>query len=196
MPMKPACRKLFAVTLLSAFCAPIPALAFDPITGAISKGISTAMDIRTKNEVKADVDLDTTISKRLMGQKGDGFKHVSVLVFARHAVLVGFAGSDDIRRKAEELAADKRLRSLKNDIVVGSAGGSVAANAVLDKKIDLKLTATKGVHSVNMRWKVYGSEVFLMGVAQSRAEADLAVRTIKGMDGVKTVRSSLRIGKQ
>ena len=35
----------------------------------------------------------------------------------------------------------------------------MAADAVLDKKIDLKLTATKGVSSVNMRWKAYGKEV-------------------------------------
>jgi osmotically-inducible protein OsmY len=67
---------------------------------------------------------------------------------------------------------------------------------VLDKKIDLTLTATKGVSSVNMRWKVYGGDVFLAGVAQSKAEADLAVRKIKGLDGVKTVHSSLRIGKK
>ena len=46
-----------------------------------------------------------------------------------------------------------------------------------------------------MRWKVYGGEVFLMGVAQSQKEADLAITDIRGFEGVKNVRSSLRIVK-
>ena len=172
-------------------------LAFDPITGAISKGIATAMDVRSKNDVKVDVEIDAAISKKLLDQKGDDLKNVSLLVFARQGVLVGFAKNEEAKRKAEELAkTEKRLRLLKNDIVVGAIGGGMVGNAVLDKKIDLKLTATKGVSSVNMRWKVYGRDVFLMGVAQSKAEADLAIKSIKSLDGVKTVHSSLVIGKK
>lgn len=172
-------------------------LAFDPVTGAVSKGIATAMDVRSKNEVKADVEIDAAATKKLVDQKGDDLKNVSLLVFARHGVLVGFARNDEVKRKAEELVkGDKQFRSLKNDVVVGTAGGGMVANAMLDKKIDLKLTATKGVSSVNMRWKVYGGDVFLMGVAQSKAEADRAVKAIKGLDGVKAIHSGLRIGKK
>ena len=173
------------------------AAAFDPITSAIGKGVATALDVRNKDDVKADVEIDASITKKLLDQKGDDFKDVSLLVFARHGVLVGYAKSEEVRRKAEELAkADKRLRSLKNDILVGAAAGGTAGNLLLDKKIDLALTAAKGVSSVNMRWKVLGGQVFLMGVAASRAEADLAVKKIKGLDGVKNVRSSLRVGRK
>ncbi len=173
------------------------ALAFDPLTSLIGKGISTAMDVRTKAEVQADVEIDTAGTKKLLEHKGDDFKDVSLLVFARHAVLVGYARSEEVKRQAAELLkGDKRIRSLQNQIVVSKAAGSFAGNLVLDKKIDLSLTATKGVSSVNMRWKVYGADVFLTGVAQSDAEAKLAVSTIKGLDGVKAVRSSLRVVKQ
>lgn len=173
------------------------AAAFDPITSIISKGVATAMDVRSKDDVKVDVEIDAAVTKKLVEHKGDDFKNVSLLVFARHGVLVGYAKNEDARRKAEELAkADKRFRSLKNDILIGSPAGGTAGNLILDEKIGLTLTATKGVSSVNMRWKVFGGEVFLMGVAQSKGEADLAVRKIKGLDGVKNVRSSLRIGKK
>lgn len=173
------------------------ALAFDPLTSAISKGISTAMDVRSKDDVKSDIEMDAAITKKLSDQKGDELKNVSFLVFARHGVLVGYVATAEGKSKAETLVkADKRLRSLRNDIVVGKAGGGMAGNAILEKKIDLKLTATKGISSVNMRWKAYGSDVFLMGVAQSSAEADLAVKTIRGLDGVKTVYSGLRVGKK
>ena len=172
------------------------AIAFDPITSLAGKAISTAMDVRTKGEVKNDVDIDMVVTKKLLGQKGDDFKNISILVFARHAVLVGYAKNEDVKRKAEELAkTDRRIRSLKNDTLIGAPSGGVGGNLVLDKKIDYSLTTTKGVSSVNMRWKVYGGEVFLMGIAQSQKEADLAITTIRGLEDVKNVRSSLRIVK-
>lgn len=168
----------------------------DPLSLAGS-AVSTAMDVRTKAEVKNDVEIDAALTKKLLEAKGDDFKDVSVLVFAQQAVLVGYAKNEEAKRKAEALAkADRRIRSLRNDIVVGSPAGGMAGNLVLDKKIGAALTAAKGVHSVNMRWKVYGGEVFLMGIAKSKAEADLAAAKVRGLDGVKSVRSSLRIGRK
>ena len=174
----------------------VQSLAFDPITSLVGKAISTAMDVRSKDEVKSDVDIDMAVTKKLVDQKGDDFKNISILVFARHAVLVGYAKDADVKREAEALAkSERKIRSLKNDILIGAPAGGVASNLVLDKKIDLSLTATKGVSSVNMRWKVYGGDVFLMGIAQSRKEADLAIAEIRKLEGVKNVRPSLRIVK-
>ena len=44
-----------------------------------------------------------------------------------------------------------------------------------------------------MRWKSVNGNVVLMGVAQSGEEAKLALSKIRGLDGVKTVKSHLRI---
>jgi len=177
--------------------AAVPAAAFDPTFSLLSKGISTAMDVRSRDDVEHDIWIDLALTRKLLVNKGDAYTDISVLVFARHAVLVGFAKNRDIRRQAVKLAkTEKRLRSLKNAIVVGATDGNIAINLLLDKKIDLVLIATQGVGSVNMRWKVYAGDVFLMGVAQSRREANLAVRTIKELHGVKKVHSSLRIGKR
>ncbi len=192
--MTQATRSLLGIASLVVV---IQAFAFDPITSAISKGVATAMDVRSKDEVKADVEIDATATKKLVDQKGDDLKSVSFLVFARHGVLVGFARNNEAKRKAEDLVkGDRRLRSLKNDVVVGAIRGGMIGNAVLDEKIGLTLTATKGISSVNMRWKVYGGDVFLMGFAQSKAEADLTIKTIKKLDGVQIIHSSLRIGKK
>ena len=67
------------------------------------------------------------------------------------------------------------------------------SNLVLEKKIGTILTAAQGVHSVNMRWKALGGQVVLMGVAKSQTEANLAVSKIKALDGVKSVKSCLRV---
>lgn len=188
-----AIATLTASTLLVA----TPAQAvIDPITSALSKGVAVAMDIRSTEDVKADMEIDNDLSGKLRDTGSEEFEHISVLVFARQVVLVGFAKTDVVRRKAIALTARHKLaRHFKNDIIVGRTDGGLIGNLWLDKKIDLALTATEGVRSVNMRWKVHGGHVFLMGVAQSKAEAALAIKTIKGLDGVKTVRSSLRIGK-
>jgi len=185
-----------AVTALLLLCFAQPSLAFDPITSLAGGLISTAMDVRTKSEVKNDVEIDASLTKRLMENKGDELKDVSVLVFAQHVVLVGVVKSAEAKRKAAELAGkDKRIRSLQNEIVVNTtrSSGSLASNLFLEKKIGATLTATKGVSSVNMRWKSVGGWIVLMGIAGSRAEANLAVSKIKGLDGVKSVKSRLRI---
>ena len=185
-----------AVTALFLLCLAQPSLAFDPITTLAGSVISTAMDVRTKSEVKNDVEIDAAITKRLLENKGDELKGVSALVFAQHVVLAGLVRSADAKRKAAELAGkDERIRSLQNEIVVSAteSGGSLASNLFLEKKIGATLTATKGVSSVNMRWKSVGGRIILMGVAKTRAEADLAVSRIRSLDGVKSVKSRLRI---
>ena len=52
---------------------------------------------------------------------------------------------------------------------------------------------SKGIASVNMRWKSVAGYVVLMGVAQSAGEAALAQSKIRGIDGVKSLKSDLRI---
>lgn len=171
-------------------------LAFDPITSIAGSLISTAMDVRSSSEVKNDVEIDAAITKRLLENKGDDLKGVSVLVFAQHAVLAGVVKNQDAKRKAAELAGnDKRIRSLRNEIFVDTieSGGSMASNLFLEKKIGATLTAAQGVHSVNMRWKAVGGRIVLMGVAKSKAEVNLAVSKIKTLDGVKSVNSCLRM---
>ncbi|MDD5383853.1 MAG: BON domain-containing protein [Gallionella sp.] len=185
-----------AVTGLFLLCFAQPLLAFDPITTLAGSVISTAMDVRTKSEVKNDVEIDATITKRLLDNKGDELKGVSVLVFAQHVVLAGLVKSADAKHKTAVLVGkDDRIRSLQNEIIVSTteSGGSMASNLFLEKKIGATLTTTKGVSSVNMRWKAVGGRIILMGVAKTRAEADLAVSRIKALDGVKSVKSRLRI---
>lgn len=187
----------FAATGLFLLCLAQSSLAFDPITTLAGSAISTTMDVRTKSEVKNDVEIDVTATKRLLENKGDDLKGVSVLVFAQRAVLVGLVRSEDAKRKAAKLVGkDNRIRSLQNEIIVGTAesGGSMVSNLFLEKKIGATLTTAQGVHSVNMRWKAVGGRVVLMGVAKSQVEANLAVSRIKALDGVKNVKSCLRVG--
>jgi osmotically-inducible protein OsmY len=151
------------------------------------------MDARTKAEVTADTEIGTGASKRLLDDKKSEWAGVTVMVFAQHVVIAGAVKTDAVKKRVEELVRqDKRIRSLKNELMVGDTG-SLARDTALEAEINAKLTAAKGVSSVNMRWCATGGHVVLMGVAQSPAEASQADATVRGIKGVKSLKSHLRV---
>ena len=106
-------KNIFKLAIACSFflCLIQPSLAFDPVTSLAGSAISTAMDVRSKSEVKNDIDIDITASKRLLENKGDDLKGVSILVFAQRTVLVGVVKSNEAKLKAAGLLGkDKRIR--------------------------------------------------------------------------------------
>ena len=179
-----------ALAALAAVLAASPALGQ---LGILSRVVTTSMDARTKAEVTADTEISAGASKRLLEDKQAQWSGVTLLVFAQHVVLAGAVKTADAKTLVEKVVkSDKRIRSLKNELQVGDVGG-FAGDTALDTQINGTLTAAKGVSSVNMRWHATGGRVVLMGVAQSRQEANLAVQKIRGVSDVKAVVSHLRI---
>lgn len=163
----------------------------------LGRAVTTSMDVRTKAEVKADAEISTGASKRLLDDKKSEWSGVTVLVFAQHVVLAGAVKTADVKKRVEEVVQrDKSIRSLKNELLVGdvaSAGGGTARDLALEGEINTKLTAAKGIHSVNMRWCATGGRVVLMGAALSGGEAQSAAAIVRGVKGVKSVTSHLRV---
>lgn len=181
-----------ACFLLCALLAGPAAAQFNPLT-IVSKAVTTSMDVRTKAEVSADTEIAAGASKRLLDDKNSEWTGVTVMVFAQHVVLAGAVKSAIVKKRVEEVVkADPKIRSLKNELLVGDVG-SLARDVALEAEINAKLTAASGVSSVNMRWCATGGQVVLMGVAQSADEARLAAATVRGVKGVKSLKSHLRI---
>ena len=159
----------------------------------LGKVVTTSMDARSKAEVTADAEIGAGASKRLLDDRKSEWAGVTVLVFAQHVVLAGAVKTDAVKKRVEEtVRRDARIRSLKNELLVGDLG-SLARDTALEAEINARLTAAKGVSSVNMRWCATGGHVVLMGIAQSASEASLAVATARGIKGVKSVKSQLRV---
>jgi osmotically-inducible protein OsmY len=182
-----------ALTGLLLAALPGPAAAqLNPFT-AIGKVVTTSMDARSKAEVTADTEISAGASKRLLDDKQAEWAGVTVLVFAQHVVLAGAVKSEAVKKRVEELVKkDARIRSLRNELLVGDVG-SLARDTALEAEINAGLTAAKGVSSVNMRWCATGGRVVLMGVAQSPQEASLAAQKVRGIKGVKSLVSHLRV---
>ena len=161
--------------------------------GVLGRVVSASMDARTKTEVAADAEIGAGASKRLLEDKKSEWAGVSVLVFAQHVVLAGAVKSAEVKKRVEEVVRrDKSIKSLKNELLVGDLG-SLARDTALEAEINAKLTAAKGISSVNMRWSSTGGNVVLMGVAQSKEEAAHAQATVRGIKGVKNLKSHLRV---
>lgn len=159
----------------------------------VGKVVTTSMDARTKAEVAADTEISAAASKRLLDDKKAEWAGVTVLVFAQHVVLAGAVKSEAVRKRVEELVReDKRIRTLRNELLVGDVA-SLARDTALEAEINANLTAAKGIASVNMRWCSTGGRVVLMGVARSQQEASQAQATVRGIKGVKSLKSHLRV---
>lgn len=162
----------------------------------MGKAAAVAMDVRSLEEVKTDSQVDAALTAKFLAQDKDRFGSISALVFAGRVVLVGFAPTPEVRSQAEAIAkSEGGFQRFKDLILVGSPDRNKVADMALDAKINAALTAAPGVHSVNMRWKVFGGDIFLMGLAGSRQEAVTAVAAIEQLEGVRSVHSALDIGK-
>lgn len=180
-----------AVALL--LMVPPPAVAQVNPLSALGRVVSTSMDARSKEEVAADTEIAATASKQLLEDKSAEWAGVTVLVFQRHVVLAGAVKSADVKQRVEGVVRkDRRIRSLANELMVGNVG-SLARDTALEAQINAALTAASGISSVNMRWCATGGNVVLMGVAQSAREASLAQSKARGVSGVKSLKSHLRV---
>jgi osmotically-inducible protein OsmY len=168
-----------------------------PARSQVLGALQTAMDARTADEVKSDIEIAASANKRLLDDKRAQWRGVSLLVFARHVVIAGAVKSEEARKAVEDAVRKvPRVRSVTSDlIVVKKEGddGSLVKDTAMDTKVNAVLTATGGISSINMRWSSLNGTVVIMGIAQSKAEADLAYKKIRGLDGVKTVKSHLRV---
>jgi osmotically-inducible protein OsmY len=186
----PRCGWVLAALL--ALAAPWAGAQINPFS-IVGRAVSTALDVRTKAEVATDAEIAAAASKRLLEDKKAEWAGVAVLLFQQHVVLAGAVKSDRVRKRVEELIRmDKRIRSLKNELLVGDVG-SLARDTALEAEINATLTAAKGISSVNMRWSATGGHVVLMGVAQSKQEAELAQAKVRSIKGVKNLKPHLRI---
>lgn len=190
-------RGVAGVFMLSTLGLTIPGCGYiDPVVLA-AKAVSISVDARTQEEVENDVAIEASCHASLLQDDKTEWVSVTPLVFAQHVVLAGAVKSETARRRAETLLRqDGRIRGLANELVVIRVPGD-EGNLVEDKAVDVKinaiLTATPDIGSINMRWKTVSGRVIIMGIAQSPLEARVAVVKIRGLDGVISVKSHLRV---
>ena len=191
---------LALVALLSAGCVPVAIEAAkkawedrsteDQVTDAkIYGGILSRLSDKDKN-LLLDVSADVWEGRVLLTGTFDSRKtHREVLSLVRRDKRIrGFYEEVRIVTKAEKERRRKQRESGK-----GKEEGGAVNDFWIEIKINARLLTTKGVTSVNFRWRSVRFRVFTIGRARSVWERDTVLRVIRETEGVKSVKHFIQV---
>lgn len=149
---------------------------------AIDAATSVAED-RRFSAIAADTEIKVDINKRLLSEKNrDLFFDVTTDIYEGRVMLTGSVKIARDRRRAGALVNGLRgVRTVYNEIQVTNKGGftNSANDTWISTKIKAKLLAEKGVKSINYKWNVVNSVVYLIGRARTRTELGKVLAIIK-----------------
>lgn len=162
-----------------------------PIMDATSKGpIRQDPGTRTVGSALDDSNIEniTLVNIRKIDQK---MRRANITVVSYNGVvlLLGQVPTEDLRRRAAEVAADvKRVRQVQNALTVGpNTRASVRMyDSWLTTKIKTKFAFNQQVDSGRIKVVTENGHVYLMGLVR-QAEADRAAQVAQRTDGAQRI---------
>ena len=192
---------LVLAALLSAGCIPL----------AIEAGKKAWEDRSTEDQV-TDGKIYGGILSRLSDKDKNLLLDVSADVWEGRVLLTGTLDSRKAHREVVSLVRrDKRIRKLYDEVRIVTKAekerrrkqrearkgkkeeGGAVDDFWIETKISARLLTTKGVTSVNFRWRSVGYRVFTIGRARSVWERDTVLRVIRETKGVKSVKHFIQV---
>jgi hyperosmotically inducible protein len=164
-------------------------------TGLIDAATTPAED-RSFADSAQDAEIKLTINKRLLEQDSKLFVDVNTAVYEARVLLTGKvetqAAHDTVERIAQQTP---NVREVINELAVTTDRSFVSGvnDVTIEVKIKAQLVATKGIRSINYRWRSLAGTVYLIGTAQSNEEMQAVLEVIRHIDGVKRVVNYARV---
>ncbi|MGE5538248.1 MAG: BON domain-containing protein [Gemmatimonas sp.] len=184
-----------AVALAAAIAAFSTLAACTSPTGLIDAATMPAED-RSFADSTVDAETKLAINRKMLETEGRLFVDVNTVVYEGRVLLTGKVESQEAHDTAERLAYQvPNVKEVINELVVTTdrsfaSGVNDVANEV---KIKAQLVATKGVRSINYRWRSLAGTVYLIGTAQSADELNTVIEVIRRIDGVRRVVNYARV---
>lgn len=192
------------------------------ISVALLSGCTTVMmetgkkafeDRTTENQV-TDTKIGAGVLSRLADRDKGLLLDVNVDIWEQRALLTGTL--DDPQEKqavADLVKSDSRVSTLYNDIQIVTKAekearrkkaeegeknskegiGQTVDDIWINTKIEAQLIATKGVTSVNYRWRSVRNQVSVIGRANSAAERTTVLDVIRATKGVEAVKQYIEV---
>lgn len=181
----------------------VPVLALSGLLAGCTQILSVPMDAVTTvaedrpfSETKDDLGIKASILKAFAEEAKGLLVDVNTDVYEGEVMLTGSVKKSEDRRKAVELARRAEgVKNLYNEIQVTEEGGfSASAKDIgIELKLKANLLGTKGVGSINLRWRSVNGVVYYIGAVHSKEELDKVMSVTRATDGVKTIISHIRI---
>jgi len=144
-----------------------------------------ARDVRTATAIRAKfLDFDQNLS----------FK-IGVEVYDGRALLTGVAADEQMRADAVRLAwSVDGVKEVLNEIQMAGGGAvELARDSWITTQLKTKITFDKEVMAVNYSVETVNRTIYLIGLAQSRAELDRVIAHARTIDYVRDVVSHVGI---
>ncbi len=181
--------------ILLAFAAvPLAGCSFAVGAGATA-GVAAAQERGLGGAIK-DTTINAEIAKNWINFSPDLFAEVSADVHEGRVLLTGTVKDPQARLDAVRLAwqADG-VRQMINEIQVTDEGSvaDFARDSWITGQLRTKITFDKEILAINYSIETVNGTIYLMGIAQDRAELDRVIRYARNIKHVKNVISHVRI---
>lgn len=159
-------------------------------TGLVNVASSPVED-RSLQTLHDDAAITLDINEALIGkQYSDLFAELSTDVYERVVMLTGTVKFAKNKQRATDLVRDvKGVKRIINELQVTSDyGPGAAANDLwIETKLKVKLLGTKGVRSINYRWRSVNGIVYVIGAGRSQKEINTLLNVIRTTNRVNKV---------
>lgn len=180
-----------ALLTLSAGCAPT-------VVSLGADAAYTASEERTTDEVVDDNKIKIQLNKLLADDSFGLWKDVGTVVYQGRVLLIGSVEKPEAKAKAGEIGAmPEGVTEVINDIKVTDEGGvgAFVNDFLIEKSIQTNYLFNDQVDSSNFRVRSVHGTVYLIGLAESQAELDRALKIARETDSVTEVINYMQVQK-
>ena len=172
------------------------------ILGILMTGCTTiyksAVDERSLGEQYDDQAITMSIRKKFTEDEKIKYFDISTYVYNGHVFLVGEYDTVDQKNQAVKLAGEvEGVRSVTNYFLPKKEDDTcgTTANLKLSTKLKTKLIGDKDISSTKIEVKALQCNIILLGLVGSADEIKKAISHAKTVEGIRSVKSFLRIQK-
>lgn len=173
--------------------------ACEPVSIAIGAGAATGVAAYQERGIKGvarDTRIQLAIVKAWLDKNDTLVRHASVEVYESRALLAGVVATEGLRADAVgEAWKVEGVIDVLNEIVIGESGGlsELARDSAITVELKTGITFDKEVLAVNYAVETTRGVVYLIGIAQDKAELDRVIARARSISYVKRVISHVRV---
>ena len=166
------------------------------VIGAGATVGTAAMEERGIAGVTDDAALRIRLNGLFSGKDERLWRKVGLQVYMGRVLLTGAVETEDMRAEAVRLAwSAEGVKEVINEMQIAQSGGATgfARDTWITTQLKSALLFDKDVSSINYSVESVGGTVYLIGLAQDRAELNRVMNHVRGMSYVKKVVNYVQI---
>ncbi len=171
--------------LLLAACTPAGVV----VGGAASAGVAASEERGIKGAAN-DTLIRVKINEAWVKEDFDTFNRLELQIYEGRVLVSGRVPNQALADKAIQAAwQPSGVREVINEVEISEGGGikDFANDTLINARLDAKLLFDGDVDSINYSTRAIGGTVYLLGVAQDRAELDRVFQIARDIPNVKRV---------